>query len=77
MINDFKIVKALREKYSDIHPLIFHRSVEQSSSPGELFDILDTIPKEFPLIWDFETKRWIKTKDLVLFNKFDIDPSRS
>ena len=48
---DFELIKKLKERYSNIHPLIFHRSVEHAKSNGELFDILDTIPEKFPIVW--------------------------
>ena len=56
-------IEALRKKFNTVHPLIFHRSVEQAKTPGELFDILDTIPKRYPITWSSESKRWVVTDD--------------
>lgn len=58
------VLQGLREKYPNIHPLIFHRSKERAKSAGELFDILDAFPYEYPVVWNEESKRWVKTKDI-------------
>ena len=58
----------LKEKFN-IHPLIFHRSVEHAKDMGELFDILDCMPKKFPLMWDDKEHRWVEPQDLFLINK--------
>ena len=57
-----EIQKALKERYSNIHPLLFHRSVEKSASNAELFDILDSIPNTLPVMWDDELRRWVSTE---------------
>ena len=67
---DPTIVERLRERYSDLHPLLFHRSVERAKSNGDLFDILDTLPKKYPLIWCDETHRWVTSKELYLSEEF-------
>jgi hypothetical protein len=59
----------LKEKFN-VHPLIFQRSIEHSKSIGELFDILDFMPKEFPIIWDNKEHRWV-VSDLLLTNKLE------
>lgn len=41
------------------------RSVERSNSPGELFDILEDVPNEYPIVWDEATRRWVVTDDLL------------
>jgi hypothetical protein len=56
------VIEALKEKYSHLHPLIFHRSLERSKTEGELFDILDTCPNEYPLKWDERNFCWRKCK---------------
>jgi hypothetical protein len=53
-----KIQTALQIRYSHIHPLIFMRSLEKAKSNGELFDILETIPKEYPIRWDEDNRCW-------------------
>jgi hypothetical protein len=55
---DFEIVCALKERYSDLSPLLFNRSVERSKNTAELFDILDTVPPVFPLAWNAVERRW-------------------
>lgn len=64
------VIKNLREKYSNVHPLIFRRSLEKAKSNGELFDILSTIPENFPIIWSEKDKRWVFEKDLYLTHDF-------
>jgi len=59
-----EMIDILKTKYYFINPLIFVRSKERAKTAGELFDILDTIPTEFPIIWSEENKRWVTTKDL-------------
>jgi len=65
-----EMVNALKTKYASVHPLMFHRSKERSKTAGELFDILDTIPTEFPIIWSEENKKWVTTKDLFQASLF-------
>lgn len=64
------IIEKLRERYSGIHPLLFHRSLEKARTNGELFDILDTVPNEYPLIWSEKDYRWIISHDLFLSEEF-------
>lgn len=59
------VQKALKERYSHLHPLMFERSLEKAKSNGELFDFLDGMPKEYPIIWDDEKRTWIKTDNLL------------
>lgn len=51
--------KALKEKYN-IHPLIIFRSVERAKTDVELFDILHSFPKKFPIKWSEEKSCWIE-----------------
>jgi hypothetical protein len=57
-------IEGLKKKFTEIHPLVFYRSFERAKTGGELFDILDAFPKEFPVVWNEETKRWVTTKDI-------------
>ena len=66
----------LRSRYSHVHPLIFHRSMEKSVTAGELFDILDTFPDKYPVFWNDDTHRWEYTKDLTLSTRFEFDIAR-
>ena len=63
------IIEKLRDRYPDLHPLLFHRSVERAKSNADLFDILDTLP-EHPLVWCEDTYRWVTAKDLYLAEDF-------
>ena len=64
MIMD-EIQQALKKRYSHLHPLIFQRSLERASSAVELFDILETVPTEMPIVWDEDKRLWVHTDDLV------------
>lgn len=67
---DEKIVRKLKERYCDLHPLLFHRSFERAKSDVELFDILDSIPKNCPVSWCEKENRWIKTEDFYQHVEF-------
>jgi hypothetical protein len=69
---DEGFLQKLRERYSQIHPLIFHRSVERAISKTDLFDILDSFPTEYPVVWDDSERKWTVTKDLLQISKFDL-----
>lgn len=64
------IIQKLRERYPDIHPLLFHRSVERAKSNGDLFDVLDTLPTKYPIVWCEKTNRWVTATDLYLSQDF-------
>lgn len=59
------IIKSFQERYSTVHPLIFARSVERSYSAGELFDILEEIPEQMPVVWDEVVRRWVRCDDIL------------
>ena len=69
MVTDL-IIQKFSERYPNIHPLIFHRSIERARSDGDLFDILDSIPKEYPLVWDEKLYRWVTTNDVYQSEEF-------
>lgn len=56
-------LSALKIRYSKVHPLMFHRSVERARSFADLFEILEGIPARFPVIWDDSKRMWIKETD--------------
>jgi hypothetical protein len=56
-----EIQKALKERYPNIHPLIFHRACEKSKTNGELFDVLESMPKSYPIVWDEDERKWVVT----------------
>lgn len=64
------IVSKLRERHPEIHPIIFHRSVERAKSDGDLFDILDSFPQKYPIVWCESTHRWIHTNDIYQTEEF-------
>jgi hypothetical protein len=55
----------LKNRYSHLHPLMFHRSVERAKSFADLFEILEGIPARFPVVWDDGKRMWIKESDLT------------
>lgn len=65
---DKQVIEKLKIRYQNIHPLIFKRSIEKSRNVGELFDILEDIPKTFPIMWCEQKRKWIYYK-----NYFEID----
>lgn len=66
-------IDKLKSRYSELHPLIFQRSVERSNNFSELFDILETFPHKYPIVWDTENRRWMTTKDLSQVSKFEFE----
>jgi hypothetical protein len=61
-----EIEQGLKTRYSHIHPLIFQISCEKAKDYGELFDILETIPDEYPIVWDHDERRWLTTELLQI-----------
>jgi hypothetical protein len=60
-----EVQQALKARYAHVHPLIFQRSVEKACTNGELFDILEGLPAEWPIIWDNDQRSWKKTDNLL------------
>lgn len=60
------VVESLKKRYAHLHPLVFQRSLERARSDGELFDMLDSFPEKRPVAWDYEERRWVHTKDLLM-----------
>ncbi len=56
-----EVQRALQERYTQFHPLLFHRSKEKARSNGELFDILESVPEEYPIVWDESQRAWVST----------------
>ena len=71
MINE-ETIKNMREKYKNVIPLVFHRSVEYAKDAGDLFDILEALPKELPVVWDAKKRRWVVTDDLTQSKNFEM-----
>jgi hypothetical protein len=55
-----EIQEALKVRYSQIHPLLFHRCTEKAKTNGQLFDMLEKMP-EFPLAWNEQAQAWQST----------------
>jgi len=56
----------LRRRYSTMHPLMFQRTIERANSAGEAFDMLESIPPTFPIIWDEQKRQWVSLTDMWL-----------
>jgi hypothetical protein len=67
---DSNVIDGLRKRHKHVHPLIFHRSVEYARDVTHLFDILESMPKKFPIIWDDDTESWSVCRDITLNKKF-------
>jgi hypothetical protein len=61
---DERLSQSINKRYSHLHPLVVQRSVERASSVGELFEILEGVPKKPPFAWDDEKRAWTKESDL-------------
>jgi hypothetical protein len=59
-----ELLAKLKERYPQMHPLMFYRSIERAKTPGDAFDILETVPDKFPIIWDEEKHCWVHNKDI-------------
>lgn len=68
MIPDEEFVSMLKSRYSSMHPLVLHRSVERASDSRELFEILESLPKP-PFSWDEPSRRWKKNADIAAKKK--------
>lgn len=59
----------LRRRYSHLHPLILQRTIERANSAGEVFDILESMPLAYPVVWDAESRKWVEASDIWLEGK--------
>ncbi len=69
MIDETTLV-ALRKRYPQVHPLLFQRSVERARSGGDLFDILESVPTKYPILWSDKDRRWVSTDDILQAEQF-------
>ncbi len=67
---DPEVLEKLKERYSSLHPLIFHRSTERANDGGQLFEILEGFPKDYPVVWDEELQCWGTAYDMFQKNGF-------
>lgn len=61
---DQSCIEGFRKRYSHLHPLVFHRSVERAKDALNLFEILDSVP-DYPIVWDEKTRVWIRDTDIT------------
>jgi hypothetical protein len=61
-------LSVLKSRYPQIHPLMFHRSVERAKNLADLFEILEGIPVRFPIVWDDGKRMWVKKNDISTQN---------
>ena len=54
-----------KSKYSGVHPLAFHRSLERATSALDLFEILESMPSSVPFSWNDETHSWVADEDVM------------
>ena len=54
-----------RARYSDVHPLVFQRSLEKASSALDFFEILQTVPSRPPFSWDESKRSWSRDEDVM------------
>lgn len=52
------IIASMRERYTHIATVVFMRSFSMAKNEVELFDILETVPNQFPLLWNNEIRQW-------------------
>lgn len=62
---DDPVVEKLKDRYPDLHPLIFQRSLEHATTLGDLFEILESMPDKYPICWDEESHCWQRTEDIT------------
>jgi hypothetical protein len=69
MVIDVELLEKLKERYNHIDPIVFLKTVGLTNSPGELFDVLEDIPKSYPIVWDANIRKWVKAIDLYCFDQ--------
>ena len=65
-------VEKMRQRYAGVYPLVFQRSVEYATNCGDLFDILESIPKKMPMVWNDAKRSWETTSDLTQNSRFEM-----
>ncbi len=59
ILGEDDLVRKLRERYRSVPLLVFLRTMERSASLPDLFDALESVPKERPITWNAPLGRWI------------------
>jgi hypothetical protein len=62
---DEEIASNFKKRYAHLHPLLVHRSVERAKSFVDLFEILEQVPKKYPVVWSEEKRSWVKEPDVM------------
>lgn len=68
---DEEFISSLQQRYKDLSPLVFQRSVERAKTKVELFEILEDIP-DFPFSWSEKKRKWVREKDLFQVKKIHL-----
>jgi len=68
-----EIINSIKEQFPDIHPLLFHRTVERAENAAHLYTLLLEVPTEFPIIWNEERYVWEHDPDIFLSSRFKVD----
>ena len=68
---DSEFILSLKERYKNVNPLVFQRSLERAKTKVELFEILEDIP-ELPFSWSEKKRKWVREKDLFQVKKINL-----
>jgi len=60
-----EVLENFRKRYSHIHPLVVQRSMERAKDASDLFEILESVPKNPPFSWDSERHAWVRDFDVA------------
>jgi type II secretory pathway component PulF len=66
-----EIIEGLKKRHKNIFPLLFQRSVEHAETTGELFDILEDLPR-YPVMWSEEKRKWVHVSDVTLSHRINL-----
>jgi len=59
-----EVIRKLRERYLNVPQVLFICSLQKAKTLGDLLDILDTFPADFPVEWDGQERRWVTNWNL-------------
>ena len=62
---DDPVLRNFKAKYAYVHPLVLHRSVERAKSFLNLFEILESLPKDGPFSWSEGDAAWVRDDDVM------------
>lgn len=68
---DESFIISLKQRYNNVDPLVFQRSVEKARTKVELFEILEDIP-DLPFSWSDKKRKWVREKDLFQVKKINL-----